>query len=51
MHPRRAEAILQVRAASLCDDERLSKHLRAARAVPSPADLSHPKPNLKKIRS
>ena len=24
-----AEAILQVRAASLCDDERLAKHLRS----------------------
>ena len=27
--PDGAEAILQVRAASLCDDERLAKHLRS----------------------
>jgi hypothetical protein len=28
--PDGAEAILQVRAASLCDDERLAKHLRSS---------------------
>jgi hypothetical protein len=32
--PDGAEAILQVRAASLCDDERLAKHLRSYPGYP-----------------
>jgi hypothetical protein len=32
--PDGAEAILQVRAASLCDDERLAKHLRSRAGCP-----------------
>ena len=35
--PEGAEAILQVRAAALCDDERLAKHLRTRAGAPSPA--------------
>ena len=37
--PEGAEAILQVRAAALCDDERLAKHLRSRAWVPL-----HPSP-------
>ena len=40
--PDGAEAILQVRAASLCDDERLAKHLRNRAGCASPVAPSHP---------
>ena len=46
--PEGAEALLQVRAAALCDDERLAKHLRRARVVPSHVDPSRPSSQRKK---
>ncbi len=49
--PEGAEAILQVRAASLCDDERLAKHLRARTGCAFTRRPKSPKPNREKIRS
>jgi hypothetical protein len=49
--PQGAEAILQVRAASLCDDERLAKHLRSRAGCAFTRRPKSPKPNRKKIRS
>ncbi len=49
--PEGAEAILQVRAASLCDDERLAKHLRSRAGCPFTRRPKSPKLNCEKIRS
>jgi hypothetical protein len=49
--PDGAEAILQVRAASLCDDERLAKHLRNRAGCPFTRRPKSPKLNREKIRS
>jgi hypothetical protein len=49
--PDGAEAILQVRAASLCDDERLAKHLRSRAGCPFTRRPELPNFNHKKIRS
>lgn len=49
--PEGAEAILQVRAASLCDDERLGDHLRSRPGCPFTRRPKLPKVPLKKIRS
>ena len=51
-NPEGAEAILQVRAAALCDDERFDKHLaRQVRDVPSLVDLNHPNCRPKKSKA
>jgi hypothetical protein len=49
--PQGAEAILQVRAASLCDDERLAKHLRNRAGCAFTRRPKSPRLNRKKIRS
>jgi hypothetical protein len=49
--PDGAEAILQVRAASLCDDERLAKHMRTRPGCPLTRRPKSPKISLEKIRS
>jgi hypothetical protein len=49
--PDGAEAILQVRAASLCDDERLIKHIRTRPGCPFTRRPRSPKVNRAKIRS
>lgn len=49
--PDGAEAILQVRAASLCDDERLAKHLRSRAGCAFTRRPKPPKLKRKKIRS
>ena len=49
--PDGARAILQVRAASLCDDERLDKHLRGRMGCAFTRRPKSPKLNHKKIRS
>ena len=49
--PDGAEAILQVRAASLCDDERLAKHLRSRAGCPFTRRPKSPKLNHQKIKS
>ena len=49
--PEGAEAILQVRAASLCDDERLAKHLRTRPGCAFTRRPRSPKLNREKIRS
>jgi hypothetical protein len=49
--PEGAEAILQVRAASLCDDERLAKHLGTRPGCAFTRRPRSPKLNRKKIRS
>jgi hypothetical protein len=49
--PHGAEAILQVRAASLCDDERLAKHLRSRAGYAFTRRPKSPKFNREKIRS
>jgi hypothetical protein len=49
--PQGAEAILQVRAASLCDDERLAKHLHNRAGCAFTRRPKSPKLNRKKIRS
>ena len=49
--PDGAEAILQVRAASLCDDERLAKHLRSRAGCARRRQPKSPESNRKKIRS
>jgi hypothetical protein len=49
--PEGAEAILQVRAAALCDDERLPKHLRSRPGCPFTRRPRSPKLTRKKIRS
>ena len=49
--PDGAEAILQVRAASLCDNERLAKHLRGREGCAFTRRPKSPKFNLRRIRS
>jgi hypothetical protein len=49
--PEGAEAILQVRAAALCDDERLAKHLRTRPGCPFTRRPKSPKFAAEKIRS
>ncbi len=49
--PEGAEAILQVRAASLCDDERLNNHLRNRPGCPLTRRPKPPKPTSEKIKS
>jgi hypothetical protein len=49
--PEGAEAILQVRAASLCDDERLAKHLRTRAGCAFTRRPKSPNLNHQKIRS
>jgi hypothetical protein len=49
--PDGAEAILQVRAASLCDDERLAKHMRSREGCAFTRRPKSPKLNREKIRS
>ena len=49
--PDGAEVILQVRAASLCDDERLAKHLRSRAGCAFTRRPKSPKLNPEKIRS
>ncbi len=49
--PEGAEAILQVRAASLCDDERLAKHLRNRVGCAFTRRPKSPKPNYQKNRT
>lgn len=49
--PDGAEAILQVRAASLCDDERLAKHLRSRPGCAFTRRPKSPKPKRRRIRS
>jgi hypothetical protein len=49
--PEGAEAILQVRAASLCDDERLAKHLRGRAGCAFTRRPKSPKLDREKIRS
>lgn len=46
-----AEAILQVRAAALCDDERLVKHLDTRRGCPLTRRPKSPRPTAEKIKS
>lgn len=46
-----AEAIRQVRVASLCDDDRLTKHLRTRPGSPFTRRRKVPKPKRKKTRS
>src|SRR5262249_50697971 len=48
--PAGAEAILQVRAAALCDDERLATHLRTRLGCPFTRRPKAPKPALQEIR-
>jgi hypothetical protein len=48
--PAGAEAILQIRAASLCDDERLVDHLRTRPGCPFTRRPKAPKPRCQKIR-
>jgi hypothetical protein len=50
-NPEGAEAILQVRAASLCDDERLAKHLHTRVGCPFARRPKSPKLSHQKIRS
>ena len=49
--PEGAEAILQVRAAALCDDERLTEHLRTRPGCPFTRRPKAPKSATEKIRS
>jgi hypothetical protein len=49
--PAGAEAILQVRAAALCDDERLAKHLRTRPGCPFTRRPKSPEFTAEKIRS
>jgi hypothetical protein len=49
--PEGAEAILQVRAASLCDDERLAKHLRSRLGCPFTRRPKSPRLMHEKIKS
>jgi hypothetical protein len=49
--PEGAEAILQVRAAALCDDERLTRHLRTRPGCPFTRRPKSPEFTAKKIRS
>jgi hypothetical protein len=49
--PEGAEAILQVRAAALCDDERLTKHLAERPGCPFTRRRQSPRPTPQKIRS
>ncbi len=49
--PDGAEAILQVRAASLCEDERLAKHMRSRTGCAFTRRPKSPKLNCEKIRS
>jgi hypothetical protein len=49
--PPGAEAILQVRAAALCDDERLTRHLRTRPGCPFPRRPRSPEITAEKIRS
>jgi hypothetical protein len=49
--PEGAEAILQVRAAALCDDERLVKHLGTRRGCPLTRRPKPPRPTAEKIKS
>jgi hypothetical protein len=49
--PEGAEAILQVRAAALCDDERLTEHLRTRPGCPFTRRPKSPKSAAEKIRS
>jgi hypothetical protein len=49
--PEGAEAILQVRAAALCDDERLAKHLGSRPGCPFTRRPKAPKLTQQKIRS
>ena len=49
--PAGAEAILQVRAAALCDDERLTEHLRTRSGCPFTRRPRSPKSSAEKIRS
>jgi hypothetical protein len=49
--PEGAEAILQVRAAALCDDERLTEHLRTRPGCPFTRRPKAPKSAAEKIRS
>jgi hypothetical protein len=49
--PAGAEAILQVRAAALCDDERLIEHLRTRPGCPFTRRPKPPKSSAAKIRS
>jgi hypothetical protein len=46
-----AEAILQVRAAALCDDDRLVHHLRTRPGTPFTRRPKSPSPNAGKIKS
>ena len=48
--PEGAEAILQVRAAALCDDERLTEHLRTRPGCPFTRRPKSPKSAAEKIR-
>jgi hypothetical protein len=50
-NPDGAEAILQVRAASLCDDERLAKHMRSRAGCAFTRRPKSPKLNGEEIRS
>lgn len=50
-NPEGIEAILQVRAASLCDDGRLKSHLRTRPGCAFTRRCSYPKPPLEKIKS
>jgi hypothetical protein len=49
--PEGAEAILQVRAATLCDDDRLKKHLRTRPGCPFTRRSRLPKSPIKNRRS
>lgn len=49
--PEGAEAILQVRAAALCDDDRLARHLRTRPGHPFARRPKRPKSPAKKIKS
>jgi hypothetical protein len=49
--PEGAEAILQVRAAALCDDERLARHLRTRPGCPFTRRPKSPELTVEKIRS
>jgi hypothetical protein len=49
--PAGAEAILQVRAAALCDDERLTEHLRTPPGCPFTRRPKSPESSAEKIRS
>lgn len=50
-HPEGAEAILQVRAAALCDDSRLADHLRTRPGSPFTRRPKSSKPAVQKIKS